>query len=258
MNSDSDSPETDGLIEALLGHFSGGVAEPGAFEPKLVADLREELERNELLGEDMSRFWAMLKKCVGRCGFTPAEGRPVDLLNLACAHCEEAAVLSAFFSRHGEPVRFFGMDVRAREIDNARRRYEVTEKLFRKMGVPALKGEGTEFEFIADDATRLKGYRQIPEAFDVIFLRHQNVWHDRKIWQRIFEFALDRLGEHGILIITSYFDREHMIALDLFKMLGAEVLVSEKNPDSRELDYPGKSVDRHMAVFRRVSKVTLS
>ena len=69
------------------------------------------------------------------------------------------------------------------------------------------------------------------------------------IWQRIYEFALARLAPESVLIITSYFDREHLIALDLLKTLGATLLTSEANPDTRELDYPGKSVDRHMAIF---------
>ncbi len=107
-------------------------------------------------------------------------------------------------------------------------------------------------EFVADDATKLAGYREIPREYDLIFLRHQNVWHDREIWRRIYEFALTRLPEHGYLVITSYFDREHLIALDLLKTLGAEVIASLENPRSRALDYPGKSVDRHLAALRRI------
>lgn len=247
--------DTGVLLQALLSHFSSENMQPGSVEPKLIADLRRELEGNALLTSDMLHFWRMLECCVGRTDFFQKHDskEPVNLLNLACAHCEEAAIISAYFGQGcgGAPVRFFGMDVRAREIDTAKRRYEMTEKIFQKLGIPAVKGDGPEFEFFSDDATRLGGYKQIPGSFDIVFMRHQNVWNDRKIWQRIFQFSLDRLRDDGLLVFTSYFDREHMIALETFKALGAQLLISEKNPNTRELHYPGKSVDRHMAVMRR-------
>jgi len=243
----------DALIEALAGHFSGGIP-AGEFEPKVLADLRKELDRGKLVTADMVQLWKMLTGLTSKLPHPPGgeSGDAIDLLNLACGHCEEAAVLAAFFSRNGRRVRFFGMDVRDREVETANRRYEATENVFRKLGVPKLRGDEGEGEaqFIADDATKLGGYREIPREFDLIFLRHQNVWHDRDIWRRIYEFALARLPAHGYLIITSYFDREHLIALDLLKTLGAEVVVSLENPNSRALDYPGKSVDRHLAAFR--------
>ena len=251
----ADEIVADQLLEALTGHFAGGIPS-SEFEPKVIADLRKELERGELVSADMLQLWRMLSALVAKLPHPPGTPRSseetVNLLNLACGHCEEAAVLAAFFGREGRRVRFYGMDVRDREIETARRRYHATEDAFRKLGVPKLRGDDGEGEalFIADDAQRLDGYREIPREFDLIFLRHQNVWHDRDIWRRIYEFALARLPAHGYLVITSYFDREHLIALDLLKTIGAEVVVSLENPNSRELDYPGKSVDRHLAALR--------
>jgi SAM-dependent methyltransferase len=252
-----ESPAADELIDALTGHFSGGIP-ADEFEPRLLAELRRELARGELVSADMVQLWRLLGELSARLPLPPGGqdlARPIDLLNLACGHCEEAAVLAAFFGRGDRRLRFFGMDVRDREIETARRRYAATEDAFRKLGVPRLRASGDHSEadtqFIADDATRLAGYREIPREYDVVFLRHQNVWHDRDIWRRIYEFALARLPEHGYLIITSYFDREHLIALDLLRTLGAEVVVSLENPNSRPLDYPGKSVDRHLAALRR-------
>jgi len=241
----------DDLVGALRRHFSGDTSGEAA-EPALIHELRAELENHALLRDDMLRLWRMLHACMANTERPTRSltGEPVKILNLACAHCEEAPVLGAFFGR-GAPVRFYGMDVRPREIDLASRRYEVTEKLFRRFTAPPLRGEGSEVAFIADDATRLGGYRQLPEAFDIVFMRHQNVWNDRKIWQRIFAFALDRLAHGGHLVITSYFDHEHLLALESFRSLGAEVLASLRNPQSRALDYPGKSVDRHVAVLAR-------
>ena len=140
------------------------------------------------------------------------------------------------------------------EIDKAKRRYALTEKIFREAGLPDVREFSENFkgvEFIADDAINLAGYGQIPSQFNVIFIRHQNLWHDRSTWQRIYDFALSRLTDDGILVITSYFDREHFLALELIKMLGGNVLVSERNHLSRELSYPGKSIDRHVAAISK-------
>jgi hypothetical protein len=161
-------------------------------------------------------------------------------------------VLSAFFGRAGIPVQQFAMDLRDREIATARRRYAATERLFRRLGSPAIRGGTSATEFVADDATRLVGYGQVPAVFDVIVIRHQNLWHDEAVWRRIFEFALDRIDEPvgGRLILTSYFDREHLRALQMLAELGGEVIVSEVNPRTRPLPFQGKSVDRHVAVLR--------
>lgn len=258
MLAPGENPAADELIEALTGHFSGGIP-AGEFEPRVLADLRRELARDQLVSADMVQLWRMMTVLSAKLPSPPGApddgAQAIDLLNLACGHCEEAAVLAAFFGRGGRKVRFFGMDVRDREVETARRRYAATEEAFRKLGVPTLRGDADQrelaAEFIADDATKLAGYREIPREYDIIFLRHQNVWHDRDIWRRIYEFALARLPAHGYLIITSYFDREHLIALDLLKTLGADVITSVENPQSRPLDYPGKSVDRHLAALRR-------
>lgn len=241
------------MFEALLGHFSGGVR-AGELEPAMLKSLRTEFERSEFFGRDMRRLWAMLEVVVAKSGRAPGAGCEVlDLLNLACGHCEEGAVLSAYWGKGGGGVRQFAMDLRDAEIDKARRRYSATESLFRRAGVPPVRERGgaPPVEFVAGDASKLAGVDQIPASFDVVFIRHQNLWHDRPTWQRIFEFALGRVADDGLVLITSYFEREHLLALELLRALGGRVLVSERNADSRELDCPGKSVDRHVAAVVR-------
>lgn len=246
--------DAEALFDAALRLFSGSSS--SEMETPVFSALRQEIEQNDFFRQDMVVFWRLLGTSLARSRHELPPRDELSILNLACGHCEEAAVLSAFFNRQNLAaggkggVRFYGMDVRAAEVNTAQRRYQATEDLFRNLaGSPSLRESPAQFEFIAGDATGLKHIREIPRHFDVIFLRHQNVWHDRGIWQRIFEFALARLAPESLLIITSYFDREHLIALNLLKSLGARLLVSEANPNSRPLDYPGKSVDRHMAVF---------
>jgi SAM-dependent methyltransferase len=241
------------MFDALLGHFGGAGAAEG-IDPKIVRTLRAEFDRSEFFGRDMRRLWAMLDTVVAKSGRTPGAGRDsFDLLNLACGYCQEGAVLSAFWGRGGARVRQFAMDLRDAEIDKAKRRYAATERLFRAAGLPSVRQQdgGAEVEFVAGDASKLAGVGQIPSQFDVVFIRHQNLWHDRPTWQRIYEFALSRIADEGLLIITSYFDREHVLALELLRALDGEVLVSEQNPDSRELPTEGKSIDRHVAAIAR-------
>jgi SAM-dependent methyltransferase len=241
------------MFDALLMHFSGKQTADD-LDPRVVKALRAEFERSEFFGDDMRRLWAMCERVVVQSGRVPGgTAGVINLLNLACGYCEEGAVLSAFWGRGGRRVRQFAMDLRHAEIDKARRRYTATERMFEAAGVRKIRrrDEGLDVEFIADDATRLVGYGEIPEYYDVVFIRHQNLWHDREVWQRIYEFALARIADNGILLITSYFDREHLLALELIKSLGGEILVTERNPSSRELSYPGKSVDRHVAAIAR-------
>ena len=258
----NDKPGRSELLSALAGHFSGGL--PIEDLPKdAIGKLGEALDSGGLMRSELVAFWNLLEDGLGRTGYERPNGEEIRLLNLACGPCFEGAVLASFFGRSGSPggsrntVRFFGMDLRGKEIDDAKRRYATTEKVFKGLGFPSLhesdptKPNQSSVEFFADDATRLVGYREIPKEFEIIFLRHQNVWHDRPVWGRIFGFALDRLTENGLMIITSYFDREHLIALDLIKKLGGQVLLTLENPDSLPLDYPGKSADRHLAIFQR-------
>ena len=127
-----------------------------------------------------------------------------------------------------------GADIRIREILQARERH---------VHLPA--------EFLLEDATKLKSHKALGEDFNLVLLRHQNYWNGPELWKKIFEQGLDKAGEDGLLVITSYFDREHRLALDTLKELGAELVVTKHSPLARKLATPGKSVDKHIAVLRR-------
>lgn len=251
----------DVLVGALVGHFSG--RGPREELPKgVLRELGQELAASGLVRDELVAFWNLLEEGLGRVGYRRPSGGEVTVLNLACGPCIEGAIFGAYFGEPGgvdggrNKVRMFGMDLRGQEIEKAKRRYAATEEIFRGAGLPLLRETGdaaaAEVEFFADDATRLVGYKETPAAFDVVFIRHQNVWNDRLAWRKIYAFALGAVEEEGgLMVITSYFDREHLIALELVKMLGGEVLVSVRNPRTVELDAPGKSADRHLAVVRR-------
>ncbi|MEM9283380.1 MAG: hypothetical protein AAGA96_16275, partial [Verrucomicrobiota bacterium] len=69
-----------------------------------------------------------------------------------------------------------------------------------------------------------------------------------------YDEALTKLDDDGRLIITSYFDKEHELALEAIQRLGGELIRTEQNLESRKLPTQGKSVDRHVAIFRRKEK----
>ena len=240
------------MFDSLLSHFSGNNQHEN-LDPALLKQMRQEFNNSEFFGEDMRNLWLMLERIQIKANLDPGKGKDrIDLLNLACGYCEEGSVLPAFWGRHGLSVKQFSVDLRDAEIDKAKRRYAATESIFKSAMNPKIVNSGESaqgVEFIADNAVNLSKYGQIPSKFDVIFIRHQNLWHDRPTWQKIYEYALNSLSNTGILIITSYFDREHLLALELLKLLGGNIVVTERNAASRQLDFPGKSIDRHVAAI---------
>ena len=163
---------------------------------------------------------------------------PVNLLNLACGRADETSVLADVFGKNG--IQITGMDIRDKELDMARERWN---KL-----LPA----HANAEFHVQNGTQLNTLKQLGDDFDVVFMRHQNYWNGDTTWQKIYDQALHRLDEDGMMVITSYFDREHSLAIEALQSLGAELVTNVRNEESRVLlDSHGKSVDRHVAVFRK-------
>ena len=163
----------------------------------------------------------------------------LELLNLACGRADETAVLADVFGGNAESLHMTGLDIRAREIGEANDRWKQL-------------AENTTTDFLVQDASKLSDLHELSDDFDIAFMRHQNFWNGDTTWSKIYDQALQRLDEDGLLVITSYFDREHQLALDAIQGLGAELVVTERNEHSRVLhDAPGKSVDRHVAIFRK-------
>ncbi|MES2705408.1 MAG: class I SAM-dependent methyltransferase [Verrucomicrobiota bacterium] len=187
----------------------------------------------------------VLRRALGKSGLKlpVAKDGTLQILDLACGTCREAATLVKVFRElrgGGKPVRFVGADIRDRELDEAAARAKRAGQA------------GDTFEFLTENCAKIDRHAELGGEFDVTFLRHQNYWNDKPVWQRIFEQGLNKLKDDGLLVITSYFDREHELALRALDRAGAELVVTETNETSRLLsDAPGKSVDRHVAVFRR-------
>jgi SAM-dependent methyltransferase len=192
------------------------------------------LSSTQPLGQDMLKLERLLRRQVAPHLQKKAEAR---ILDLACGRCDEAETLMGVVKQEmaADKVKLIGADIRIREIRQARERLA-----------------GKDAEFLIEDATQLQQHRQLGEDFDMVFLRHQNYWHGSEVWKKIFDQGLAKLSDDGLLVITSYFDKEHQLALDALQGLGAELISSTRNEASRDLsDAPGKSVDRWMAVLRK-------
>lgn len=191
--------------------------------------------------KDLIRLRQFLKETLKKLGAhipgNPSKNK--QLLNLACGRADETKVLADVFGHEAESIHLTGIDIRAREIGEAKERWS---KLSEKASA----------DFHVQDASQLGQLKELDHQFDVAFMRHQNFWNGDTTWTKIYDQALHRLDEDGLLVITSYFDREHRLALDAIQGLGAELVCSERNLDSRIItDAPNKSVDRHIAIFRK-------
>ncbi len=194
-------------------------------------------DHNPFVREDMAR----LKNALGQ--IMPEElgkSEQTRILNLACGECWEAETLIDLMAnkKNSDHVELVGVDIRGRELLRASERMS-----------KSAKGD-SKSHFILDSATKLGDHSELQNNFDLVFLRHQNMYNGRQVWEKIFDQGLSRLSDDGLLVITSYFDHEHRLAIDALQRLGAELLRNERQFESRELAYEGKSVDRHIAVFR--------
>jgi SAM-dependent methyltransferase len=181
--------------------------------------------------DDVIRLRDLLREALAATDFQTSE--KVTVLNLACGRADETGALAAALA----PTKisyYLGIDLRPDTIAEAKKRWELPSGVI---------------EFRCGDAAAIDKMKQLP-SFDFIFIRHQNYWHDPATWDRLLGNALDALSPAGLLVCTSYFDREHELLVAALKTRDAEMLWNVRHLASRALsDAPGKSVDRHLVVF---------
>ncbi len=187
------------------------------------------------IATDMKKLQALLHDSLAP--HVPSAQKDLRILNLACGRCDEAETLINVGEdlTSGGSVEMVGADIRIREIRQARENHA---------HLPA--------QFLIEDATQISQHKELGDDFNVVFLRHQNFWHGQDLWKKIFDQGIAKLRPDGMLVITSYFDVEHRLALRALESLGMEVVSNRRNKASRALDdAPGKSVDRWVAVLRQ-------
>ena len=187
------------------------------------------------IGADVRRLGGLLKLGLQAAGWN-APAAPA-VLNLACGRADETGVLLTTVAPLASDLFYLAIDLRPVEAAEGKARW-----------VPAAP-PGWQLDFRAGDASRTDRMRQLP-AFHLVFIRHQNYWHDPDTWLVLFRNALGCLAPGGLLVITSYFDREHELAMACLLQSGAVKLADLHHPHDRPLtDAPNKAVDRRLAVF---------
>ncbi len=181
--------------------------------------------------EDVARLSTLLRDTFKTITYKRPEG--IRLLNLACGRADETGALAAAFAP-SKIVYYAGIDIRENTLIEAKKRWFLP---------------GGTLEFIRGDASEAHKMKELPK-FEFIFIRHQNYWHDTVVWDQILANALNLLTEDGVLVFTSYFDKEHELCVAALNTLGAEMVWNARNIAARALqDARGKSVDRHLAIF---------
>ncbi len=182
---------------------------------------------------DIQRLGALLKDSFSEVamGFE----NKISVLNLACGRADETGVLVKALSP--ACVGFYlGIDLRGDAIQEATRRW---------------KSADCEIHFMEGNAAMLGRMKTLPE-FDLIFIRHQNYWHEPMVWEGILDEAISAMRPNGFLVCTSYFDLEHDLFMASMRERDAKLLLNVRNPQSRALpDAEGKSVDRWLGIWRK-------
>lgn len=190
----------------------------------------------KILNEDLCKLKLLLTPLITET--ITVKNDSLRCLNLACGRADESGILREILAPLAADLQILGVDIRERELDIARSRWR--------------SDPHTSYSFLYHDATKLHLIAELAQPCDVILMRHQNYWNGAVTWQSIYDSALHRLSVEGILVITSYFDKEHLQALQAIQQLGATLITTIQNPQSRPIrDAPNKSVDRHIAIFSR-------
>lgn len=183
---------------------------------------------------DVGRLETFLREALAALRFH----RPGSLavLNLACGRADETGALAAALAPM-QINRYLGLDLRHSTIEEARQRWDLA---------------GGQIEFRVGDGSAIHRMEQAA-AWDLIFIRHQNFYHDPPRWDCLLGNALSALAPGGLLACTSYFDHEHDLMKASLRTRGASLVWDARPPGSRPLsDVAGKSVDRHVALFTAV------
>lgn len=221
-------------------------------------DYREMLIDASEQGETKDIFWNMLVDKIHQTGFELPQGRPVEVLDLACGTCEEGKTLNSFFGGRIYPefspdVNLTGIDVDAESIENAEYNNRVYDKQKKENYLPA------NMKFIVADATRLEQYPEIPQQADVVIIRHQQLVGDpdrsqeesQEIWRKIFSQAFERVRPEGIVIITSHDEYQNDYAKKVLETLDCEIVLDQDNPYARPRESRYSVTDDHRVLIVR-------
>ena len=198
---------------------------------------------------DSVRLGECLERLLRRCPWSWGDRKPLGVLNLACGRAPETVTLVEVLAAYSRTICYTGVDVRAKALDVARQRGQGLSRVFGDL----MGGECQSFttRYAVGDLASPEFVRTLPGRQGLVLIRHQNVGFSVPVWTAIFDLALERLDPDGVLVLTSHYDHEHAVALNVMSALGTECLGVERMPDPRVIGPGGKAVDRFLAAFRR-------
>jgi SAM-dependent methyltransferase len=181
----------------------------------------------------------------------------LTVLDLGCGYCQEALVINGFFGDKlmgdtSPTVKVIGIDISEKTIKEA-------------IKANTVKGSSTSPSKVPDylllkqaDATKLDQYDFIPEKVDVITIRHQHISGNEETWTKIFQQALNKVKDGGVVVLTSYIGFEHSMMLEAMRSIGAEIVFSGENlgkvileKDSRMRSELIPATNSHVAIVRK-------
>ena len=181
----------------------------------------------------------------------------LTVLDVGCGYCQEALVINGFFGDKlmgdtSPTVKVIGIDISEKTIKEA-------------IKANTVKGSSTSLSKVPDylllkqaDATELDRYDFIPEKVDVITIRHQQISKSEETWTKIFQQALNKVKDGGVVVLTSYTGFEHTMMLEAMQSIGAEVVFSGENPGKSILTENSRmrseliaASNSHVAVVRK-------
>lgn len=194
---------------------------------------------------DRRHFWNMLVATMPRvASYLPIRRandvtpeRELTILDVGCGRGLDAIPLTSYFgdTPYGVPgrnVSYIGVDVDIVGLKNAR----------------GIHKDRPDLRFEQADATRFDDYPFLRGKFDIVVIRHPEVFtrHSRRIsdtWLHIFRESVAHLAEGGILLVTAYRCMEHLGAERALTSYGARRVFAGHNPFSANISFYG-GVDR--------------
>jgi len=182
-----------------------------------------EIVQQELEVEDeKDRFRLMLEFYLPQADYSLSENPRI--LDLGCGTCELGSELTSYFGDENpefdcNPASLVGVDSDRDSIDRAKEFYSdpVNVESCRSLLAP-------NYRFLHQDAREIGDV--FDEDFDVIAAQHPHVHSDP--WDEIFAESKDLIKDEGILLCTTFYERELVTVAEEVQDAGYEIQLNSE------------------------------
>jgi len=164
------------------------------------------------LAIDKAAFRETLEDYVPRTGFSTSGD--LRILDVGCGFCLEADVLTSFFGEYFQlsdsQISFIGLDSNKEKINRDKEVYQ---------------SDG--YRFVCGDARKLDDV--VEGKFDVVVIRHPNIFGNEKSWKKIFKKSYKVMDPGGLLVSTCLSPMEWERVETCTTQAGYKIQVNEEN-----------------------------